>query len=165
MEDVMDRNLEEVALSLAVQNLYNDYAACVDNTKFEQWPDFFTDDCRYRIVSRENFDSGSRMSTLSLDSKAMLLDRVYGMNDTILHVPYYQRHVISPPRLHSIEGNVIRSEANYVVLRSRTDYFSEVFNTGRYLDVIIKENDTLRFKERTCVFDGDLVPNSIIYPL
>src|SRR5690606_1205275 len=123
MDEVMDRNLEEVALTLAVQNLYNDYAACVDNTKFEQWPDFFADECRYRIVSRENFDAGSRMPTLSLDSKAMLLDRVYGMNDTILHVPYYQRHVISPPRIHSIEGNIIRSEANYVVIRSRTDFF------------------------------------------
>lgn len=165
MEEVMDRNVEEAALSLAIQNLYNDYAFCVDNTKFEKWPDFFADECVYRIVSRENFDAGSRMSTLYLDSKAMLLDRIYGMNDTIMHVPYHQRHIIGAPRLHSVEGDVIRSEANYLVIRSRTDFFSEVFNTGRYLDLIVKEGDTLKFKERVCVFDGDLVPNSIIYPL
>lgn len=165
MEEVMDQRLEEVALNLAVQNLYNDYTACVDNTKFEKWPDFFADECRYRIVSRENFDAGSRMSTLFLDSKAMLLDRVYGMNDTILHVPYHQRHVVSPPRLHRIEDDTIHAEANYVVIRSRVDFFSEVFNTGRYLDIIVRQGDALKFKERVCVFDGDLVPNSIIYPL
>lgn len=149
----------------AVQDLYNDYAACVDNTKFEAWPDFFTDECTYRIVSRENYDAGLPMSSLMLESKAMLLDRVYGMNDTIYHAPYLQRHVISAPRIHSVEGGVIRAEANYVVLGTKLDVPTEVFNAGRYLDTIVTENGKLKFKERVCVFDGELVPNSIVYPI
>jgi salicylate 5-hydroxylase small subunit len=87
------------------------------------------------------------------------------MNDTIMHVPYYQRHIVSPPRIHRVENNTIYAEANYVVVRSRDDTFSEVFNTGRYLDVLVKAGETLKIKERVCVFDGDLVPNSIVYPL
>ena len=138
----------DMTLYLAVQNLYADYAACVDNTRFEAWPDFFLDECCYRIVSRENFDSGSRMSTLKLESKAMLLDRVNGMNDTIMHVPYFQRHIINPPRIHRVEGNDIHVEANYVVMRTMPESFSSVFNTGRYLDVLEKQGDQLRFKEK-----------------
>lgn len=149
----------------AVQDLYNDYAACVDNTKFEAWPDFFTDECIYRIVSRENYDAGLPSSSLMLESRAMLLDRVYGMNETIYHAPYLQRHVISVPRIHSVEGGVIRAEANYVLLGTKLDTPTEVFNTGRYLDTIVTENGKLKFKERICVFDGDLVPNSIVYPI
>lgn len=149
----------------AVQDLYSDYLNCVDNTRFQDWPDFFTDECLYRIVSRENFDSGALMSTLALEGRAMLLDRVYGMNETIFHAPYYQRHVVSPPRIHSCDGGVIKAEANYVVVRTKLDEFSEVFNAGRYLDTIVTEAGRLKFKERICVFDGDLVPNSIVYPI
>jgi salicylate 5-hydroxylase small subunit len=149
----------------AVQDLYTDYARCVDNTKFEEWPDFFTDECLYRIVSRENYDAGLRMSALALESKAMLKDRVYGMNDTIYHAPYLQRHVIGIPKIHSANDDTIQAEANYVVMRTKLDAFSEVFNTGRYLDTIVREDGRLRFKERICVFDGELVMNSIVYPI
>ena len=149
----------------AVQDLYADYVRCVDDTKYEEWPDFFTDECMYRIVSRENFDAGLQTSTLALESKAMLRDRVYGMNDTMYHAPYLQRHVVGMPKIHSADDREIRAEANYVVLRTKLDSFSEVFNTGRYIDTIVKQDGRLRFKSRICVFDSELVPNSIVYPI
>ena len=119
----------------------------------------------YRIVSRENFDAGMRMSALALESKAMLKDRVYGMNETIYHAPYLQRHVVGLPKILSARNGAIHSEANYVVLRTKLDAFSEVFNTGRYVDTIVSEDGRLKFKERICVFDSELVPNSIVYPI
>ena len=38
-----------------VEALYYDYAAAIDE-EVERWPDLFTDDARYRVTSRENFD-------------------------------------------------------------------------------------------------------------
>lgn len=149
----------------AVQDLYTDYVRCVDDTQFEDWPEFFTDACMYRIVSRENFDGGMRMSTLALESKAMLKDRVYGMNETIFHAPYLQRHVVGMPKILSARDGAIHAEANYVVLRTKLDAFPEVFNTGRYIDTIVSEGGRLKFKERICVFDSELVANSIVYPI
>ena len=149
----------------AVQDLYTDYVRCVDDTQYHEWPDFFTDECMYRIVSRENFDAGLKMSALALESKAMLKDRVYGMNETIYHAPYMQRHVVGAPRILDSKDGVIRAEANYVVLRTKLDAFSEVFNTGRYIDTIVSEEGRLKFKARICVFDSELVPNSIVYPI
>ncbi|MGO4395940.1 nuclear transport factor 2 family protein [Variovorax sp. M-6] len=149
----------------AVQDLYTDYVRCVDDTQYHEWPDFFTDECMYRIVSRENFDAGLQMSALALESKAMLKDRVYGMNETIFHAPYMQRHVVGAPRILGSKDGVIRAEANYIVLRTKLDAFSEVFNTGRYVDTIVSEEGRLKFRERICVFDSELVPNSIVYPI
>jgi salicylate 5-hydroxylase small subunit len=40
-----------------------------------------------------------------------------------------------------------------------------VFNAGRYLDRIVPVPDGLRFADKICIFDSELIPNSIIYPL
>ena len=42
---------------------------------------------------------------------------------------------------------------------------TSVFNVGECRDRIAIEQDRLRFKERTCVFDSMLVPNSLVFPL
>ena len=43
---------------LELEELYAEYAGCLNEERFEAWPGFFTDDCVYRIVSRENFERG-----------------------------------------------------------------------------------------------------------
>ena len=34
------------------------YAAAIDQDRLEAWPDFFTDDCLYKITSAENHNRG-----------------------------------------------------------------------------------------------------------
>jgi salicylate 5-hydroxylase small subunit len=152
-------------IRFTVHDLYADYARCVDDTRYEEWPDFFTEDCLYRIVSRENYDAGLLMSALALESKAMLRDRVYGMTKTMFHAPYLQRHIVSLPRIVSESSEGIVAEANYLVIRTKLDSYSEVFNAGRYVDTIVSEDGRLKFKKRICIFDSELVPNSLVYPI
>jgi hypothetical protein len=40
-----------------------------------------------------------------------------------------------------------------------------VFNTGQYRDKLVVEDGRLKFREKLCIFDSLLVPNSLIYPL
>jgi salicylate 5-hydroxylase small subunit len=150
---------------MALQNLYSDYSTCVDLGEFEKWPEFFLDECEYRIQPRENYERKLPLSILWLESKGMLKDRVYGIRETLYHDPYYQRHIVSAPRVTSLEGGDIHSEANYLILRTKQDEPSEVFNTGRYIDVVRKTDEGLKFKSRRCIFDSELIPNSIIYPI
>ncbi|HWV39996.1 aromatic-ring-hydroxylating dioxygenase subunit beta [Pseudorhodoplanes sp.] len=150
---------------VALQNLYGEYSACLDAGDFERWPDFFLDECEYRIQARENYDRKLPLSILWLESRGMLKDRVYGIRETLYHDPYYQRHIVSAPRVIGVEGGEIRSEANYLVLRTKRDEFSEVFNAGRYIDVVRETPEGLRFKSRSCIFDSEVVKNSIIYPI
>jgi salicylate 5-hydroxylase small subunit len=150
---------------MALQNLYSDYSACLDQGDFEKWPEFFLEECEYRIQPRENYERKMPLSIMWLESKGMLKDRVYGIRETLYHDPYYQRHIVSAPRVISTEDDEIRSEANYLVLRTKQDELAEVFSVGRYIDVVRKTNDGLKFKSRLCIFDSELIPNSIIYPI
>ena len=145
--------------------LYADYASAVDSGHWDLWPAFFTDDCVYRIQPRENHERGFPLATLSFESKGMLKDRVYGIRETLFHDPYYQRHVVGAPLVHASSAERIESEANYAVFRTKLNELSTVFNVGRYLDVVVATPAGLKFQSRVVVYDSEMIPNSIIYPI
>ena len=149
----------------AITQLYADYAAAVDSGQWDLWPEFFTDDGVYRLVPRENHERGLPLATLAFMSKGMLRDRVYGIRETLFHDPYYQRHVVGAARLLERDGDTVRAEANYAVFRTKYDELTTVFNVGRYRDVLRREQGAWRFARRECIFDSEMVPNSIIYPI
>lgn len=149
----------------AITQLYADYAAAVDSGQWDLWPEFFTDDGVYRLVPRENHERGLPLATLAFTSKGMLRDRVYGIRETLFHDPYYQRHVVGLPVLREAATGRWRCEANYAVFRTKLSEPSTVFNVGRTLDVIVRTPQGLKFAERVCVYDSELIPNSIIYPI
>jgi salicylate 5-hydroxylase small subunit len=149
--------------------LYSDYAMVCDSAQWDQWPDFFIDQGIYRLQPRENFEQGLPLCLLALESKAMIRDRVYGVKETMYHDPYYQRHIVGTPRVVSVrlEDGVehIQSEANYAVIRTKYDGDSTVFNAGFYRDTIVRTPQGLKFALRLCVYDTEMVANSMIYPI
>ena len=155
----------DATLWLELATLYHAYGSVLDARDYARWPEFFTDECVYRLQPRENFDRGLPLATMAFESKGMLKDRVYGITETLAHDPYYQRHVIGIPIVRRVHGDTIDAEANYAVFRTRQNELSEVFNVGRYVDVIRKTADGLRFASRICVFDSEMIPTSIIYPI
>jgi salicylate 5-hydroxylase small subunit len=152
-------------LRLEIEDLYARYCACVDSGKLADWPDFFIEECLYRVIPRENYELGLPLATLSFESKGMLHDRIYAATRTLFHQPYYQRHIVSGLRVLGDDGVAVRCEANYLVIRTKLTERSEVFNAGRYLDKLVRVERELKFAERLCIFDSELIPNSIIYPL
>ena len=150
---------------MALTRLYADYALAVDSGHWDLWPEFFTEQCVYKLIPRENHGRGFPLCTLSFTSKGMLKDRVYGIQETLYHDPYYQRHVVGAPVVRRVDGERIQSEANYAVFRTKLDKASMVFNVGRYIDTIVPTPEGLKFAERLCVYDSEMIPNAIIYPI
>ena len=150
---------------LALNQLYADYASAVDSGDWDIWPEFFTEQCVYRLQPRENHERGFPLATLSFTSKGMLKDRVYGIKETLFHDPYYQRHIVGTPVVRSAEGDHFRCEANYAVFRTKLSEPSTVFNVGRYLDTVVRTAAGLKFASRECIYDTEMIPNSIIYPI
>ena len=132
----MDKAPVDMSTWFAIQQLYADYAAAVDSAQWSLWPEFFTEQCLYKVQPRENFERGFPLSTLALLSKGMLKDRVYGIHETLFHDPYYQRHVVGLPIVREEKDGFIIAEANYAVFRTKLSGESTVFNVGRYLDRI-----------------------------
>lgn len=151
--------------------LYADYAAALDESRYEDWVDLFADDCRYLLQPRENFDRGLPLATLAFEGRGMLRDRIYGITRTLFHAPYYQRHVIGPLRIDAIGGTVdmpvVDVQAHYAVYRTRVQQPSEVFNVGRYVDRVARDpqDGLLRFVLKRAVFDSEMILNSIIHPI
>ena len=149
--------------------LYSDYAMVCDSADWDKWPEFFVEQGTYRLQPRENHEQGLPLCLLALESQAMIRDRVYGVKETMYHDPYYQRHIVGTPRILSVEqgseGERIEAEANYVVVRTKIDGESTVFNAGFYRDLIVRTPDGLKLQSRLCVYDSEMIANSIIYPI
>ena len=149
----------------ALVQLYADYAAAVDSGDWDLWPEFFVDDCTYRLVPRENHERNLPLATLAFESKAMLKDRVYGIRETLFHDPYYQRNVVGAPIVRKADGDRFQCEANYAVFRTKLSELSSVFSVVRYIDVVVRTPEGLKFESRQVVYDSEMIPNSIIYPI
>ena len=150
---------------LALTQLYADYAAVVDREDWDAWVAFFTEDCVYKVQPRENHERGFPLATLSFESKGMLKDRVYGIRETLFHDPYYQRHVVGTPLVLKAEADRFECEANYAVFRTKLSELSSVFSVGRYIDVVVRTEQGLKFASRQVIYDSEMIPNSVIYPL
>jgi salicylate 5-hydroxylase small subunit len=152
-------------LQLELDQLNAAYAAALDERRFDDWPGFFLPDGEYKVQARENFDRKLPLALIALESQGMMKDRVYGITQTIFHGPYYTRHVVSPAQVLGEEGGRIRAQANYAVFRTRPGDASEVYNVGRYIDEIERTPAGLKLASRLCVYDSEMVLNSLIYPI
>jgi salicylate 5-hydroxylase small subunit len=150
---------------LEVSALNASYAHAIDEQDWQAWIDLFVEDCTYKIQPRENFERGFPLCTLSLLSKGMLKDRAYGIKETLFHDPYYQRHVVGIPMIERVENGVIHAQTNYSVFRTKLSQETTVFNVGRYIDEICVTDEGLKFRSRVCVYDTEMIPNSLIYPI
>ena len=158
-------NTDALLLQMQVDRLNADYCAALDEARFDDWPEFFLDDGEYKVQARENFDRGLPLALIALESKGMMKDRVYGVTQTIYHGPYYTRHVVSPARVLSDDAGLLTAQTNYAVFRTRPGDASELYNVGRYLDSIERTEAGLRFRSRLCVYDSEMILNSLIYPI
>src|SRR4051812_16125236 len=153
-------------LEAEINRLNADYASALDEGRFDDWPEFFLDDAIYKVQARENHDRELPLALIALESKGMMKDRVYGVTQTIYHAPYYMRHVVGPARVLGAEQGRVRAQSNYAVFRTRPGDASEVYDVGRYIDEIVRtKNGSLKFASRLCVYDSEMVLNSLIYPI
>jgi anthranilate 1,2-dioxygenase small subunit len=150
---------------LALNQLYEDYAEQVTSGSLERWPGFFTEDCLYRVMSRENYDAGLSHAAIYCDGAGMVSDRAAAVRDCTVYEPRYVRHFIGAIRVLGVEGEVIRSKASFLVVESVSDMQPYVHLVGEYFDKVVSGPDGLRFQERSCVYDNYRIFNSLIYPI
>jgi salicylate 5-hydroxylase small subunit len=156
---------QQQSIYLEVQHLHAEIARVLDAGDFARWPDFFTEDGAYTVQSRENHERGWPLALIRLESRAMLKDRVVGATDTIFHDPYSQCHVIGAPVLLAASEREVRCEASFIVMRTHRDRLPNVLALGRYVDRLVRVESRWLIAERACLYDNDLIDNSVIYPI
>jgi 3-phenylpropionate/cinnamic acid dioxygenase small subunit len=148
----------------ALRDFYDDYYNVLDDVRLDEWPAFFTEDCTYRVIPRENFEAGYTLSTIYAESRGMLVDRVMGMTRTQMFAPRYYRRFPGPLQMVAREGAAVRVRHNLLVVQTLIDKPTEIVLSAVCHDVVVLKEDRPRLRERIVVFDSEMIPNSLIYP-
>ena len=152
-------------LRFEIEDLYAEYADVLDMMELERWPEQFTENAFYDVIPRENYDRDLPLAIMRCESRAMMEDRVRAIRETLMFEPRYVRHLISGLRITPGNDGEIGVTANYLVLETLSDEMTKILNAGRYVDTLVREDGALRFKEKRCVYDSTVVPNSLVYPV
>ena len=148
-----------------VRAFYDAYYASLDDDRIEVWPDFFVEDCLYRIIPRENYEAGQKTCLMQGDSKGMLSDRVRAIRSTQVYAPRYCRRFYSGLQLVNKTGSELQARHNLLVVHTLVSQPSKILGCGAAHDrLIMGDGGHLKLVERTIVLDTEMIDNTIIYP-
>jgi anthranilate 1,2-dioxygenase small subunit len=156
---------EAVVRRLELEQLYTDYVHCLDADQLERWPDFFTDDCFYRVTSAENFEAGMPLGLIHATSRNMLKDRVSALREANIYEPQRYRHLVSSIKIVEDCGEALDLTANFLVVRTMQEGDMTVFAAGRYVDRVLRAGDDWKFARKDVVLDSRQIDTLLAIPI
>jgi anthranilate 1,2-dioxygenase small subunit len=142
-----------------------EYVRCIDDGDLGKWPEFFTTSSVYRVTTADNHRRGLEASMIYAASRGMLVDRVRSLRDANIYERHAYRHVLGQPYVISDDGAEARSETSFMVARIMRDGTTDLFATGRYCDVYVRDEAGVRLRERVVVCDSSRVDTLLALPL
>jgi anthranilate 1,2-dioxygenase small subunit len=153
----------DVALQLQVEKLHARYAHALDADRLEDWPNFFTENGRYRIATAENEERGLPLPVLSAEGRGMMRDRIQSLRHANIYEPQRYRHLVSAVVVEKISEREAKSTANFLVIRIMQDGDTIIFATGRYVDRIALPE--MKYEERVVICDSRRSDTLLAIPL
>jgi anthranilate 1,2-dioxygenase small subunit len=150
---------------LQLDQLYADYVYCLDADELERWPDFFTQDCFYRITSAENYEAGLPLGLIYATSRDMLKDRVNALRQANIYEPQRYRHLVSSIRIVGEVAEVLDLVANFLVVRTMQDGEMTIFGAGYYVDQVRHDGDSWKFARKIVVLDSRQIDTLLAIPI
>ena len=153
----------DLELQLAVERLHARYAHALDSDQLEAWPDFFADKGKYRITTAENEARGLPLPVMYAEGRAMLNDRIASLRHANIYEPQRYRHMVSAVLVERESERLIKSTANFLVVRIMDNGESLLFASGRYVDQITLPE--LKYAERVVICDSRRFDTLLAIPL
>jgi anthranilate 1,2-dioxygenase small subunit len=149
-----------------VESLLADYVQCIDDDDLEKWPDFFTDPCLYRVVSRDSYERDLPVAVIHCDSQGMLKDRVFSLRHANIYAKHHYRHFLGRTQVRSVsENGVVEARTNYQVIRTLSGGATDLFSVGVYLDRVAVVEGAARFHEKLVVYENSSFETLLATPL
>lgn len=142
-----------------------EYARCIDDDRLEEWPSHFHGACVYKITTAANYRDGLEAGIVFANSRGMLTDRVSALREANVYERQSYRHIIGQPSILSENADEVRSETPFLVARILQDGDTDIFATGRYLDLYKLEDGEVKLNERTVVCDSSRIDTLLALPL
>ena len=158
-------DIEAVVRRLELQELYAAYVHCLDADKLEAWPDFFTEDCFYRVTSVENYEAGLPLGLIYATSRNMVQDRVSALREANIYEPQRYRHLVSSIRITGETAEAVDLEANFLVIRTMQEGDMMIFAAGRYVDRVVRVGEEWKFARKEVVLDSRQIDTLLAIPI
>ncbi|HLH98051.1 MAG TPA: aromatic-ring-hydroxylating dioxygenase subunit beta [Xanthobacteraceae bacterium] len=157
----LDRDL---VLRMRIEALYAEYAQAIDDDRLESWPEFFAEDGKYRVTTRENYGSGLALAMMYCDGRGMMSDRISALRLANIYEPHVYCHLTSCVRVVE-PAPEIRAQANFAVIRTMQEGDQSIFACGRTYDRMVEVDGRLKFKDRLVVLDSRQVDTLLVIPI
>jgi len=151
-------------LRFLVEEFNTAYCNALDRKDLDAWVDMFTENCVYKITSRQNFDSGLAGGLVFDDSIGMLKDRAYVLTNTQYFGPRTIMHICGNTTVCFVD-DIIHSSTNYIYLETLVEEETKLHLSGTYYDKFVLNDDILKLKERIVVYDSNLINSVLVYPI
>ncbi len=158
--------MENIELRIKVEKFLFDYADCLNEKRYGDFPSFFQEDnCHYEVQSKENEDLGLTTPIMGCYSHGMIRDRVAQLVDnTLTYRRLNLRHFISNIRIDD-DKTGINLKANFQVMQSDLEGVSELYLVGRYEDKLVLNHNELKLISKRAILDSFSVPNMLAVPI
>lgn len=154
-----------MALRPLVEHFNAEYCAALDGGDIERWPEFFTEDCVYRITARENADLNLPVGLVYAEGRPMLHDRAVAISRTQMFAPRTMLHVLSNARVVDASDDTIVAQCNFVLLQTLVEGPTTLHLAGTYYDRFQRDGDELLLQERQVVYESSVIANDLVYPV
>ncbi|WNO10754.1 aromatic-ring-hydroxylating dioxygenase subunit beta [Teredinibacter sp. KSP-S5-2] len=163
----MDERLLKNIIRQEISSFYADYCQALDSSDVTRWPDFFFDDCEYRLTTRENLNDDLELAFIRCIGKSMLRDRAEGLKNAVFYRERLQRRLVSGIQVDFVKADLTRFECKttLALIESYDGQPSSLLVCGETQDSIVVDHGEYRFQKRMCIIDSDTIPDSLVYPL
>lgn len=141
------------------------YAREIDDGDCTAWPDFFVDDCFYKVTTADNYAQNLEAGLMWMDSKNMLRDRILSLFEANVYERHSYRHLLGQPYISDIEGDELDSETSFMVARITREGPTDLFATGRYVDRYRLTDEDAKLVKRIVVLDSGYIDTLLGFPL
>jgi len=153
------------SIAEAADGLMAEYADCIDDGRFEDWLDLFTENATYKVVARENVELGLPAAMVLCTNKNMIRDRIAALLGAAKYNSHYDRHVVGRVRVKPRADSEWELSASYAVFQTSQEGRSSLFSVGRYADRVCMQDGRLLFCEKKVVVDTFAIPGLLATPL
>jgi len=159
---------QELRLRLEIEDFFYREADLLDDRKYDDWLDLFTEDARYWMPMRRNVSSEemetentSELHDMSWfdEGKATLIKRVQQIKTGVhwAEEPYSRvSHLVTNVRLLDVGPSEVRVKCRFIVYRNRMRDEESLF-VGKRVDTLRRDGRSFRIARREIYLDQSVM--------
>jgi anthranilate 1,2-dioxygenase small subunit len=156
---------DDLLLWFELFRLQEQYVTVLDTDRLEEWPELFTEDCKYEIVPKENADLGLPIGLIHCDNRRMLRDRVVSLRNANIFEAHSNRHFTSGLSLTPVDAKTVDMQSNYIVVQTRGNGESAIYQAGRYFDRVVMTPEGWKYRSKRVIYDTSRVQTLLATPI